>query len=217
MKSISFVLLSLCLFSCASRINKAVRDVKYSAWEKIGYEKRDLFKRELSNVKDDQEDSGKAFKDSLEQLKEVYGFDGGNLEREYNKLNDSYKDADTESKKVSASIEKLNTVAQDLFTEWEGENAEMKDSSLRKRSATQLRETRQKFSSLYSHLKENEKRVEPVLTKLHDQVLFLKHNLNAKAIAGLKSEGQRIEGDIDGLMKEIEKSNHEAEEFIKNL
>ena len=56
-----------------------------------------------------------------------------------------------------------------------------------------------------------------MLTKLHDQVLFLKHNLNAKAIAGLKVVGTKIEADITRLMKDMESSNKEAEEFIKTL
>lgn len=76
--------------ACANPVTKAVNKVKYSAWESIGFEKRDLFKRQVSNVKDEQEDTQEAFKDALEQLKSLYAFDGGNLEKEQRRLNAAY-------------------------------------------------------------------------------------------------------------------------------
>ena len=205
------------LFSCANPVEKAVNKVKYSAWESIGYEKRDLFKREVGNVKEEQEDTQEAFKDALEQLKEVYSFDGGNLEREYRKLNAAYEEADEESKEVHARIEKVDQVANDLFEEWSDEIDEIKTSDYRRKSSQQLSQTKERYSDLRRKLVKSEARIEPVLNRLHDQVLFLKHNLNAKAIAGLKVEGAKIETDISKLMKEMEASNKEAEEFIKTL
>lgn len=203
--------------SCAKRIKRAVNDAKYSAWESVGVEKRDLFKREVANVKEEQEESGEAFKDALTKLKEVYSFDGGKLEREYNKLRSSYDDASDEARAVSESISKLDTVANDLFEEWKAEIGEIKSSELKQKSREQLTQTRTKYQSLNQQLKLSEQKMEPVLAKLKDQVTYLKHNLNAKAVAGLKTEGQRIEQDIDKLLKDIEASNKEAQEFIKTL
>lgn len=211
------LMLSITFTSCARKVKKAISDVQYSAWEKVGVEKRDLFKRKISNVKDDQEDTGEAFKDALTKLKEVYAFDGGNLEREYNKLNNSYENAQEESTEVSASITKLNEVAQDLFVEWEGELKDIKTSDLRRKSSQQLSETRSKYKNLHTHLKKSEQKMAPVLARLKDQVLYLKHNLNAKAIGGLKTEGDRIESDIESLLNEMNKSSKEAEAFIETL
>lgn len=216
MKTASYVLVLL-LCSCANPIKKAVNNAKYSAWESVGVEKRDLFKREVNNVKEEQEDTQEAFKDALEQLKEVYAFDGGNLEKEQKKLQAAYNDAFEQSKDVHERIGKVNQVATDLFEEWEGEITEMKSADLRRRSTTQLQETQKRFKVLHSKLVKSEQKIEPVLSRLHDQVLFLKHNLNAKAIAGLKVEGAKIETDISKLMKEMEASNREAEAFIKTL
>lgn len=213
-----FLILSLFVLSaCANPITKAVNKAKYSAWETVGYEKRDLFKREVSNVKEEQEDTQEAFKDALEQLKEVYAFDGGNLEREYKKLNGAYEEAAEESKEVHARIEKVDQVANDLFEEWNDEIDEIKTSDYRKKSSKQLSQTKDRYSDLRKKLLRSEAKIEPVLNRLHDQVLFLKHNLNAQAIAGLKVEGGKIEADISKLMKEMESSNKEAEEFIKTL
>lgn len=220
MRTPIILLVSLLLIltaSCANRMKKAVRDVKYSAWEKVGYEKRDLFKREISNVTEEQEDSQEAFKDALTKLKDVYGYDGGNLEKIYKKLNSSYEDAQGEAAEASGSITKLNTVAQDLFEEWNKEIEEIQTSDLRKKSSKQLSETKSRYQDLYSHLKTTEAKIVPVLARLKDQVLFIKHNLNAKAIGGLKTESNRIESDIEKLIQDMNDSNKEAEEFIKTL
>lgn len=212
-----FILPLFFLYACANPIEKAVTSAKYSAWEAVGVEKRDLFKREVKNVKEEQEDTKEAFKDALEQLKEVYAFDGGSLEREHKKLEAAYDEAFEESREVRERIEKVDQVANDLFDEWNDELQEIKTSDLRRRSSRQLAQTKSRYEELHRKLRKSEAKIEPVLSRLHDQVLFLKHNLNAKAIAGLKVEGSKIEAEIGRLMKEMESSNKEAEEFIKTL
>ena len=203
--------------SCANPITKAVKEVKYSAWETVGVEKRDLFKSQLRDVKDDQEETKESFKDALTKLKEVYSFDGGNLEREYNKLSNSYERASSDSDSVKKSIDKLNSIANDLFDEWREEIKSISTASFREKSRNQLDETKRKYAQLHKNLVASEKKIGPVLEKLKDQVLFLKHNLNAQAISGLKAEGVRIESDIQKLMKDMEASSKEADEFIKTL
>lgn len=213
MKSALLVTVLIISSSCANPIKK----LKYSAWEKVGFEKRDLFKREVSNVKEEQQDSGEAFKDALERLKEVYSFDGGNLEHQYNKLNVAYKGAKNEAGDANDSIEKLDTVANDLFDEWEDEIDEMKSKEYRKQSEKKLTATREKYEDLHKRLIKTEKKMEPVLSKLKDQVIFLKHNLNAEAIGGLKNEGNKIQADIEKLISEMQATSKEADEFIKTL
>lgn len=217
MKNLLTISLLFISFSCANPIKKAVNKAKYSAYEMVGVEKRDLFKKEVSNVKDDQEETGESFKDALKKLKEIYAFDGGDLEDKHEDLNESYINAKEKSQNVKNRIEKLNTVATDLFAEWEGEILEISSSDLQKQSREKLVETKKKYNQLYKQLKASESKVAPVLTKLKDQVLFLKHNLNAKAIAGLKVESGKIQSEIKGLIDEMNESNRKAEEFIKTL
>ena len=50
-----------------------------------------------------------------------------------------------------------------------------------------------------------------------DQVLFLKHNLNAQAIASLKNELSSIETDVGALINDMQKSINEANTFINAL
>ena len=57
----------------------------------------------------------------------------------------------------------------------------------------------------------------PVLSRLKDQVLFLKHNLNARAIAGLKTEADKIQSDIESLVKDMNTSIAHADAFMTNI
>jgi hypothetical protein len=59
--------------------------------------------------------------------------------------------------------------------------------------------------------------MQPVLNTFQDQVLFLKHNLNARAVASLREEFGAIENDIVALIKDMEASIAKADEFIEDL
>ena len=59
--------------------------------------------------------------------------------------------------------------------------------------------------------------LQPVLVAFRDQVLYLKHNLNAQAISSLKNELVAIEDNVAGLVSEMEASIKEAEQFIEAL
>ena len=62
-----------------------------------------------------------------------------------------------------------------------------------------------------------EKSMQPVLTAFQDQVLVLKHNLNARAIDSLKSELSSIERDTARLIEQMQKAIAEADAFIKSM
>lgn len=213
----AFVAGSLCLMGCQSMIDKAKKEAKYSAYEMVGIEKRDLFKKEVKKVQSSQEDTSEAFKDALEKLQKIYAFDGGNLERQYKSLNSSYDDAKEEAASVHERVKTLETTAEDLFKEWEGEIQQISAADLRRKSSETLRTTRQRYSQFHSSLKKSEKSMDPVLQKLKDHVLYMKHNLNAKAIAGLKVESDKIQNDIAALIKSMNASIAEAEDFAKTI
>jgi ElaB/YqjD/DUF883 family membrane-anchored ribosome-binding protein len=66
-------------------------------------------------------------------------------------------------------------------------------------------------------MKAAEKRIDPVLKVLRDQVLFLKHNLNARAIGALQGEYQTLQGNVDQLVAEMQRAIDEADVFIRQL
>jgi hypothetical protein len=62
-----------------------------------------------------------------------------------------------------------------------------------------------------------EARIAPVLKPLQDRVLFLKHNLNARAIGALGNELVTVRGSVDSLVTELEAAIKEADAFIKDM
>ena len=55
------------------------------------------------------------------------------------------------------------------------------------------------------------------LAAFNDQVLFLKHNLNAQAVASLEGELSRIRQDVDSLIREMERSIAASEAFLQRM
>ena len=191
--------------------------VYYSAMEKIGKEKRDIL---IDNVEDVQESQTKAqeeFKDALTKIKELYAFDGGNLETFYDELKDSYEDCDSRANQINKRINDVKEVAKDLFKEWGDEITQIKDVKLKNSSKRSLRNAKIKYQKLETIMMKSTKGMYPVLTKLKDYVLYLKHNLNAKAVGSLSGEVVSIEKDVAGLIKDMNRSIKEAENFIKKF
>src|SRR5687767_7533140 len=120
-KSLMSLFLLTTSIGCMNKAKEMVRDVKYSAYESIGLEKRDLFKRRVMAVKESQSDTKEEFKDALQHLKSVYKYDGGKLERAYNRLYNAHLDAKESAQEVTENIDQLETVAGDLFREWDKE------------------------------------------------------------------------------------------------
>ena len=73
------------------------------------------------------------------------------------------------------------------------------------------------FEQLAGPMKEAVGKMDPVLAAFKDQTLFLKHNLNARAIAGLETDLNEIRTDVTDLIKEMEASIAEANSIIDSL
>jgi hypothetical protein len=189
----------------------------YNAMEKIGKEKRDILVQRIADGKKDQEAAKQQIKTTLEAFQDLTGFDGGNLEKTYKKLHGEFEDAEARAKDLSNRIKSIDQVAKDLFAEWDQEITNMKDRGLRTRSQQMLRETKTRHAQYMRRMRQTEQKMLPVLQGFRDQVTYLKHNLNAKAIGSLKSTAGKLDGEVDALVKDIEGSIVEADSFIKSL
>ena len=67
---------------CQTVYNKTLENV-------FGYEKRELLKKSVAALQEEQQQTQKEFKDAMTRLKELYAFDGGDLEKVYDKLKSS--------------------------------------------------------------------------------------------------------------------------------
>ena len=189
----------------------------YSTWEKFGVYKRDLLKKRVTEARDEQKAAGAQFKDAMTRLKELYGFDGGRLEKAYSTLQKDFDRCAEKAGAVQKRIRDVESVAQDLFAEWEKEIKQIATPALADSSRTQLRDTRARYDQMHDALRRAEQSMEPVLVKFRDHVLYLKHNLNAQAIASLKGEATNIQAEISRLIADMNSSIARADEFIKAM
>jgi len=189
----------------------------YGAMEQLGYEKRDLLVERVMDVAKSQEAAKEQFADALEAFRSVVSVDGGDLEKEYDKLSAAYDRSDEKAQKVRDRIKDMKGVSRDLFVEWQKELSEYSDPGLRRTSEKELEATKDRYAVLVQKMDAAADSMDPVLAVFHDRVLFLKHNLNARAIASLGGETDDIEADVSDLIAEMERSIAEADAFIKEM
>ncbi|MBW2442418.1 MAG: DUF2959 domain-containing protein [Deltaproteobacteria bacterium] len=189
----------------------------YGTMEQLGYHKRDLMVNRVESARDAQEEAKEEFESALEKFSSVLQFDGGKLEDKYDQLKSAYDRSNARAETVRDRIESVEDVAEALFEEWEEELNEYANASLRRSSARKLRHTKRQYSQLINAMRRAESKMDPVLTAFHDQVLYLKHNLNAKAIASLQTELGSVEAEVASLIRDMEASIKEADAFIGAL
>ncbi len=191
--------------------------VYYNTLEKIGIPKRDVMVHRVEKARDTQEETKEQFKNALDQFTAATNFSGGNLEEIYNKLNSEYLASVDKSEEVRKRIKDIEDVSEALFEEWEDELNQYTSASLKRSSQRKLDNTRNHYQQLIAAMKRAESKIEPVLAVFKDQVLYLKHNLNAQAIASLKGELNSVKSDVSTLITAMENSIDEANSFIKTM
>ena len=189
----------------------------YSAMEKVGIHKRDILVDRVENARDAQADAQEQFKDALEQFGSVITVENTDLKDAYEKLNAEYKGSNEAAKEVSRRIEKVESVADDLFAEWENELGLYKNKALQDASARNLIDTQKRYDEMLASMHRVEKSMDPVLRTFRDNVLFLKHNLNAQAIGSLRSEFSGLKVKIEVLVKNMNDAITNSNQFIEDL
>jgi hypothetical protein len=189
----------------------------YRALETVGIEKRDILADRVEDARDAQSDAKEQFTSALDRYRSVVNVDGGDLEDIYDRLNSELERSQARAMEVEERVGAVESVADDLFDEWEAEIGEYSDAQLRRRSQQLLTATRTDYRRLMAAMQRAEAAMEPVLTLFNDQVLFLRHNLNARAIGSLEAELDNIERATASLIEEMERSIAEASRFIEAL
>ena len=202
---------------CLLLFTAGCQSTYYSVWEKLGKEKRHLLKNQVEKQREEQKEASEQFKDALTRVKEIYGFEGGDLEEVYDDLKDEYEECEERAEAVESRIDRVETIARDLFIEWAVEIEEISNPKFKAQSKKSLKQTKDRYDRLQKKMMAAHAKMAPVLQKLKDYVLYLKHNLNAQAIGALKNEVVDIEADVNKLIEDIQKSIQEADDFLKTL
>lgn len=222
LRNLSIPFLLVCAVTCILPMTQigcaTTRSAYYDAWEKLGYPKRQRLVDDVKAARDKQDQAKQQFASALDQFKSVVNFKGGDLEALYDKLNTQYEKCDSDAGAVRSKIEAVKHVAGALFDEWQGEIAQMKDDpSLQSQSKDLYAKTHQNYDQLVRRMDAAAATMDPVLTKFHNRVLFIKANLNAQAIASLQGTEIELGGDINNLIKQMEASIAEADRFIAQV
>jgi ABC-type transporter Mla subunit MlaD len=189
----------------------------YNAMEKMGTHKRDILADRIEGARDSQQDAKEQFNSALEQFSATLKFKGGSLEDKYKKLNKVYEKSEDKANEVKDRVEKVEHVAEALFDEWGEELEQYTNAKLKKNSAAQLNSTKRRYKILIKAMKKAEKKIHPVLSALKNQVLTLKHSLNAAAISALQDELVTVETDVASLVKDMEAAIKEANSFLDTM
>ncbi len=188
-----------------------------AAMDKMGYAKRDLLSSRVKSARDAQEDAKKDIQSALDQFGKAVAYQGGDLETTYKKLNSELHNSEDSAEKVRKRIRDVESVTDALFSEWETELGQYSSADLRRKSEVKLSQTKTRYKDMLGAMNRAEQRIDPVLRPLRDQVLYLKHNLNARALAAIKGELVKVDAQVDRLVQDMNRSIAEADKFIQSM
>ena len=204
-----FGALTLVLSGCAS--------VQYSALEKVGIHKRDILVDRVEDARDSQAETRENLVSAYDQLSVLIGHDGGELEDQYERLDKKVERSRDSIEELDDRLSSIDRVSSDLFEEWESELELYNSAALRADQEKKLAEARKQFWVMRERMQTARNRVDPVMAVLSDNVLYLKHSLNAQALAALRGQATLLEGEVEALIRDMQIAIDEADAFIANM
>ena len=193
------------------------QSMEYAVKEKFGIHKRDILVARVHDARQAQDAARQQFASALDEFIALTGNTGGSLGERYTKLAGDLERSESRATAVRERIAEIERVAGALFKEWRSELDSYDDASLRAASARQLATTQGRYTALVAVMHRAAAGMDPVLVRFRDQVLFLKHNLNAQVLAQLDSNHRQLQTEIGQLIAEMEASIREADRFIAEL
>lgn len=185
-----------------------------AAWKQLGWESRDLLVDQVQDTRSRQESAKEQFTSALDQFKATYNYDGGDLEKAYNKLQKDYDRCVAQADDFRDEIGGVKRLGKAFFNEWQSDIDSVTDDStkqlvIKQRDATQL-----SFDQMVAKMDESADKMDPVLEAFQNRVILLKSSLNAQALASLQTNADELVNGIESLIEEMNASIAEADEFI---
>lgn len=183
----------------------------------LGIPKREQLVDRVEEARDSQEAAKKQFATALDEFLAITNQSGGSLEGKYKKLQKEFERSKDQADDVRGRISKVEAVGNSMFREWAADNEKYSSENLKREAVRLMNDSRVKFDGMIDAMHAAEKKMDPVIVAFQDQILFLKANLNASAVAGLQGEVARIQGDVTRLVQEMQASIDEANQFISQM
>ena len=203
------LLLGLLLGGCAG--------VYYNTMEKLGIPKREILVDRVEEARGAQQAAKEQFASALHEFLAVTKVPASELQATYDRVKAEFDDCEKRAKEVRDRIDAIQSVADALFVEWSDELGQYNNPTLRDQSARQLETTKRRYAELRRVMDQAASRMDPVLTTFRDQVLFLKHNLNARALVPVATPTRALHAVTEPLIPDMNVSIREAEVFIRIL
>ena len=191
--------------------------VQYSALEKVGIHKRDILVDRVEDARDSQNETSENLVSAYEELSALVEYEGGELEEKYQRLKKQVEKSESTIEELDEHLGDIDRVSEDLFDEWESELDLYSSQALRRDQEQKLATARRQFASMRQRMQVARDRVDPVMAVLSDNVLFLKHSLNAQALSALRGQATLLEGQVDALIRDMRIAIEEADAFIKRM
>lgn len=198
-------------------LSSKLQRVYFQTVEHAGHHKRDILVTRVELARDSLEEAKDQFQNALDRFSQLTAFEGGSLESTYRQLKVEYDYSQSRATLVAERIEAIERVAKALFREWDEELTLYTNRTLRGQSRQKLKATQQHYQQLIQAMRKAEAKMDPVLRIFQDQVLYLKHNLNAKAIASLEGELRTLSAGVSGLIGAMEQSIRRANLFVESM
>jgi len=156
----------------------------------MGTHKRDIRGDRVEKGKEAQEEAQSQFPSAFDEFLAVSKVDMGELKSAYDRIQDAFDRSEKRAKAVWDRIDSVKSVSKVLFREWEKELVAYTNQDLRQSSEDQMNQTR---------------------------IQYLKHNLNAKAIAAVNRTSIGLRDDVDLLIQQMFVSIEESNAFIAKM
>lgn len=185
--------------------------------ESFGIHKRDVLSDKVEAATQAQITARDEFQVALEALHDLNSYHEETLEKAYKKIEKQYNASEKAANEVSETIDAMEDVSQNLFDEWDDELSMYSNSGLKRESERKFKEAKLSYQQMISAMAKAEKKMQPVLETLQDNMLYLKHNLNVDALKTLEIELSDLQIDVGRAIRDMNSAIEESEKFIDSL
>ena len=172
----------------------------FTTMEKFGVEKRDILLERVEDAHDALKVAEVRFDASLTTFREIVKGEESTLTANFERFSDAYDKAESAAADFHERVADVQVVANLMFEEWKRESGEILDNELRRASRENYTKATTRYERTLRGFRRVEARMDPMLTKFRDHVLYLKLNLHPAALGTLRDN----EGDIIAAMEELE-------------
>jgi len=189
----------------------------YSFQEAMGTPKRQVLLSRVQDTRDSLKETKKTFASAMQQFGSVYKESGAKLENKYVILKKEYDTCNSKASELRGQIANVKSIGQVLFQEWQKELDQFTNEQMRKLSEVKMQQTREKYVTMTDSMDRVSARITPVMNSMNDQLLNIKHSLNALIVVSLEEELTQLRGHMDSLSADIDASVNHCNAFIGSM